>query len=217
MKITPAKSKRNHREEYQRRMERALARGLSRSQARGHAKPGEPLINPKRAKANAALLEAAFKSLNLTGSLSRAAQMNHVSTDRLRRYLADRSLAKRVGRKWVITDARPREMTVLSDGKARQLILPDFANASLNGRHLAAVREFLADNDIGHLVPFEGHSIVDADGKRHVFETDPNILYMINRPVDLYEPVYHFVQRKETTGSHAPATKASNHHASTNS
>lgn len=180
--------------EYKRRISRGQAKGLSRSQARGHAKPGEPLINPKRAKANAAPLEAAFKSLNLTGSLSRAAQVNHVSPDRLRRYLADRSLAKRVGRKWVITDARPREMTVLSAGKARQLILPDFANASLNGRHLAAVREFLADNDIGHLVPFEGQSIVDADGKRHVFETDPNILYMINRPGDLYEQVYRFVQ-----------------------
>lgn len=184
----------NFRLEYKRRIERALARGLSRSQARGHAKPGEPLINPKRARTDAAPLEAALKSLNGTGSLQRAARLNHVSPDRLKRYLTERSLAKRVGRKWIITDARPREMTVLSDGKARRLILPDFHNASRNGRHLAAVREFLADNDIGHLVPFEGQFIVDTDGKGHVFETDPNILYMINRPGDLYEQVYRFIQ-----------------------
>lgn len=185
---------RNFKLEYKRRLERAFARGLSRSQARGHAKPGEPLISPKRAKANAAPLEAGLKALNTTGSLQRAARLNHVSPDRLKRYLTERSLAKRIGRKRVITDARPREMTVISDGKIRQTILPDFANASLNGRHLAAVREFLSDPDEHHLEPFRGKSVVDAHGKTHVFETDPNILYMINRPGDLYEQVYRFIQ-----------------------
>jgi hypothetical protein len=186
--------RRDYRQEYRRRLERALARGLSRSQARGHAKPGEPLINPKRARTDAGPLEAALKALNATGSLHRAARQNHVSPDRLKRYLTEHSLAKRIGRKWIITDARPREMTVLSERRARQLILPDFHNASLNGRHLAAVREFLADNDIAHLVPFEGQSVVDIDGKIHVFETDPNVLYMINRPGDLYEQVYRFIE-----------------------
>lgn len=140
-------------------------------------------------------MEAAFKSLNITGSLSRAARLNHVSPDRLKRYLAERSLAKRVGRKWVITDARPREMTVLSDGKSRQRILPDFANASLNGSHLAAVRAFVLDQDPEHLGPFEGKSVVDVDGQRHVFETDPEILYVINLPGSgVYEQIYRFVQ-----------------------
>ena len=82
----------------------------------------------------------------------------------------------------------------MDKGCADRLILPDFANASLNGSHLAAVREFLSDPEEHHLAPFKGQFVVDTDGERHVFETDPNILYMINRPGDLYEQVYRFIQ-----------------------
>lgn len=186
--------RRDYKSEYAHRLAKAFAKGLSRTQARGHAKPGEAWIKPRRAKADTAPLEAALKSLHSGGSLQRAARDNHISTERFKKYLADQGLARRVGRKWQITDSRRREMTVLSAGRAQNLILKDFENASRNGRHLAAVGQFLASNDAQLLIPFEGKYVMDADGDKHIFETDPNFLYMINRPGEPYEQVYRLIQ-----------------------
>jgi len=186
---------RNYKAEYRRRIKRAQAKGLSRSQARGHAKPGEAWIKPQRAKADSAPLEAALKSLHAGGSLQRAARENHISAERFKKYLADRGLARRVGRKWLITDTRRREMTVLSAGRAQKLILKNFENASLNGRHLAAVGQFLVSNDAQLLIPFEGQSVIDASDHPHIFETDPNILYRIAQSgSEVYEQVYRLIQ-----------------------
>ena len=187
--------KRNYSSEYRRRIDRAQARGLSRSQARGHAKPGEAWIKPQRAKADTAPLEAALKSLHAGGSLQRAARDNHISVERFKKYLGDRGLARRIGRKWLITDTRRREMTVLSAGRAQKLILKNFENASLNGRHLAAVGQFLVSNDAQLLIPFEGQSVIDASDVPHIFETDPNILYRIAQSGrEVYEQVYRLIQ-----------------------
>lgn len=187
--------KRNYASEYRRRIERALTKGLSRSQARGHAKPGEAWIKPKRAKADTVPLEAALKSLHANGNLQRAARDNHISAERFKKYLADRGLARRVGRRWQITDRRRREMTVLSAGRAQNLILKDFENASLNGRHLAAVGQFLVSNDTQLLASFEGLSVIDASDIPHIFETDPNILYRIAQSgSEVYEQVYRLIQ-----------------------
>jgi len=70
-------------------------------------------------------------------------------------------------------------MTVVSDGEARELTLRDFEQASMNGRHLAAVGAFLRTNDIDLLRPFEGQSVIEAGGQAHPLETDPNALYRL--------------------------------------
>lgn len=188
-------SQRNYQAEYARRLERALARGLSRSQARGHAKPSEAPIKPKRVKTDTATLEAALKSLYSGGSLQRAAADNHVSVERLRKYLSDQGLAKRAGRKWIVTDERQREMTVMTDGRARSLILKNLDSASLNGRHLAAVGQFLDSNNAYLLTPFVGLSVADSSGATHILETDPNALYRIaNSGSQVFEHVYRLIQ-----------------------
>lgn len=186
---------RNYKAEYARRLARAFAKGLSRAQARGHAKPGEAWIKPQRAKADSAPLEAALKSLHAGGSLQRAAHDNRISAERFKKYLADRGLARRVGRRWQITDTRRREMTVISAGRAQNLILKDLENASFNGRHLAAVGQFLVSNDAQLLIPFEGQSVIDASDVPHIFETNPNILYRIAQSgSEIYEQVYRLIQ-----------------------
>ena len=88
---------RNYSEEYKRRLARAKARGLSLSQARGHARPGEAPIKPQRARTDTAPLEEALKSLHARGSLQRAARDAHVSAERLKKYLGDQGLARRIG------------------------------------------------------------------------------------------------------------------------
>jgi hypothetical protein len=86
-------------------------------------------------------------------------------------------------------------MTVLSAGRSQNLILKDFENASRNGRHLAAVGQFLVSNDARLLTPFEGRSVSDASDMPHIFETNPNALYRIaHAGSDVFEQVYRLIQ-----------------------
>ena len=89
-------------------------------------------------------------------------------------------------------------MTVISDGKADVLRLRDFSQASLNGQHLAAVGEFVRTNDRELLMPFEGRTVVDAKGKAHPLETDPNELHRIAAQG---EDVFHQIYRLVLTGA----------------
>lgn len=167
---------RDFKAEYKRRIANAAKRGLSRSQARGHARSGEAPIRAKPARHDDRL-EAALKALRRTSNQSRAAKEASVSPERLRRFLRENALAERRGRIWQITDRRSRRMTVISGGEANEITLRDFDQASLNGKHLAAVKDFLRSNDIDLLRPFDGQSVIDTKGKSHPLETDPNALY----------------------------------------
>lgn len=171
--------KRDCKAEYQRRIANAAKRGLTRSQARGHARAGESPIRPRRIKSDERL-EAALKLLRQTNNQGRAAKEAGVSAERFRRFLRSNSLAERQGGKWVLTDNRQRRMKVITGGEAIELALRDFEQASLNGRHLAAVNAFVRTNDIDQLRPFEGQSVIDAQGQSHQLETDPNALYRLS-------------------------------------
>lgn len=170
---------RNYQADYQRRVASAAKRGLSRSQARGHAKTGETPMRPTAPK-DAEKLEAAFKSMRQSGSQAAAAKAYNISPERLRRFIRDNELAERSGRTWAFTDGRSREMQVISDGKIQLLKLAGFDQASLNGQHLTAVKAFLSSNDFDLLTPFVGQTVIDATGKSHPLETNPNILHRLD-------------------------------------
>lgn len=170
---------RDFKAEYQRRIANALKRGLSRSQARGHAKSGEKPVRAKPVQSDAGL-EDALKLLRQTGNQTRASKEAGVSPERFRRFLRSNGLAERQGRQWRITDNRTRRMTVITSGDAVELTLRDFEQASLNGKHLAAVGEYLRTNDVDLLTPFIGQSVIDAAGIAHPLETDPNTLFRID-------------------------------------
>lgn len=170
--------KRNYKAEYERRIANAAKRGLSRSQARGHAKTGEPPVNARPVESDPKL-EAALRLLRETGNQSRAAKDAGVSAERFRRFLRSNSLAERQGKRWRITDNRTRTMPVRTEGEERLIELRDFEQASLNGRHLAATDTFSRTNDIDLLRPFEGQSVMDADGQAHPLETNPSALHRL--------------------------------------
>ena len=169
--------RRDYKAEYQRRIANAAKRGLSRSQGRGHARHHEAPIRQRATHDDG--LEAALRALRQLGSQSLAAKQAGVSTERFRRFLRENTLAERRGRTWHITDNRLREMQVITGGEIRRVKFAGFDQASLNGQHLAAVKSFISSNDFKLLRPFIGRSVIDAKGKAHLLETNPNTLHRL--------------------------------------
>jgi hypothetical protein len=185
--------KRDYKAEYRRRIANAKKRGLTRSQARGHPRPGEKGLRSSSLQ-DARHLEAAFKVLREVGNQKKAAKAHRISVDRLRRYVRENALAEWMGQQWHFTDMRPRQMQVISGGEIFVLTLKGFEEASLNGRHLAAVKSFLSSNDIELLKPFVGLSVTDAKGKRYPLETNPNTLHRLAAAgTEVFHEVYRLV------------------------
>ena len=183
---------RDYKAEYARRITSAAKRGLSRSQARGHARIGETSIRPVNRQSDRDRFEAALKLYHQSGNQAAAAKSVRVSTERLRRFLRENVQVEGRGRSLKIIDRRPREMVVISGGEMTKRILRDRDQASLNGEYLNAVKAFLSSNDIEFLAPFADRVVIDAKGKRHVFETNPNTLF---RLVHAGDAVFHEIYR----------------------
>ena len=183
---------RDFKSEYRRRLATGVARGLTRSQARGHgsSRKSDPGARPI---ASDPKLEAALRALRRTGNQTVAAKEAHVAPERLRRFLKAQGLAARDGRRWVITDLRPRLMTALTTRGVLQLTLPSFEEASLIGRHNAAVKSFMDTNDFAFLRPFEGTVVKDTSGRAHVLETRPNVIRRLDASGETYEQIYRIV------------------------
>ena len=189
------KRSRDFKAEYRRRLERTRTLGFSRSQARGHARAGENPIRGFKAISSDERLEAALKLLRDVKKQGAAAKTAGVSPERFRRFLKEKSLAKREGRSWIITDRRPYRMTVISEREVKNLTFNDFEQRSLNGRHLAAVQQFLRSNDIELLRPFEGREVIDARGTPRPLETGPNTLHRLaSAGSELFHEIYRLVQ-----------------------
>ena len=166
---------RNHKAEYQRRIERGLAKGLTRSAARGHpararrSKAATPKPDPN--------LALAVREMNEGASLTRAARTAHISPERLRTFIKTAGIARRKGRIWVMKDARVRRVQIISGSKSKTIHVRGFRDASAVGQHAAACRKAIETGDFKPVFAFRGKGVTDAKGRFHPFETDPNALY----------------------------------------
>jgi hypothetical protein len=197
--VGPAVSNRarDYKAEYNSRVGRAISRGFNRSQARGHARAGEPPIRASAAKQpqNDERLERALVLYRKQGNQASAARAEGIGVERFRRFLRENVQVDRRGRTLRIIDLRPREMWVLSQGEAIVRRLRDFDQASLNGEHLNAVKQFLNSNDADLLEPFEGRSVIDVKGRAHLLETDPRALYRLAAAgSEVFHDVYRLIQ-----------------------
>ncbi|MBB6427422.1 hypothetical protein [Sphingopyxis sp. JAI128] len=186
--------RRDYKAEYQRRIASAAKRGLSRSQARGHAKAGEAGAG-KRPTSNPDKLEKALKRYRQTGDRAGSAKAFGIAPERFTRFLADAVTVSGRGKSLKIADSRPREMNVMTGGENRRMKLRDYDQSALNGDHQNAVKAFVSSNDLDLIRPFEGKSVIDAKGKAHPLETDPNTLHRIAASGDTPFPeIYRIVQ-----------------------
>lgn len=185
--------KRDYKAEYRRRIRRGLARGLSLSQARGHATASEQPIEAAPVDADPKI-DAAILKMNRGTSMTAAARSRQVSVERLRRFIVQKNLAERQGRRWVISDSRPRRMPVITGGTIKTPTIAGFSQATKVGKHHNAVKAFLTSNDLTVLEPFEGDSVFSASGVEFPLETDPNALHRIaSMDMPAFHEIYEIV------------------------
>ena len=174
--------------EYARRVAKGLEAGKSRSQARGHARAGErPKPPGPRLAAGKGPFELAVRKIARGSYLRTAAREFGLREETLRRYLKENVQAERKGRKWVITDNRPRQFPVYSEGAiAHPWLTP--AEATRASDYMRAVNRFLFTGRRKVLRPFEDAGVTDIKGRLHPFETDPDALYELDAAGELSFP-----------------------------
>jgi hypothetical protein len=151
-----------------------LGRGLSRPQARGHARTGEASITGRLSLADRKLQQAVsdVRSGYTTG---RAARLNEVSTERLRRELDRIGGEKRRGRWVVANDKRGFDVPLYTKGQRLKLKV-NYAESAKAGAFMSTVGLSLTKNNPSLLKPFEGKGVFDLAGRFYPFETRINVL-----------------------------------------
>jgi hypothetical protein len=173
------RKKRDYPKEFTRRKERGRERGLSGPQMRGHPRAGELPLRAKPRPQIDALFERAFKRFRETGNATRSAKEFGLGGETFRRRLYEKQLATHRGRKWVITDNRPKPVVIYSEGRRKELVAAGLDQASLAGSYWNDANAFLEDPDPDRtlLKPYVGRSVIDVRGVAHPLETDPDAIY----------------------------------------
>lgn len=180
--------KRDYRAEYAHRIARGEAAGKSRSVARGHARAGErPRPAGPRLAAGKGPYELAVRQIARGSTLRASARELGLREEPLRRYLKENVQAERNGRKWTITDNRPRQFPIFSDDAiAHPWLTP--AEATRASDYMRAVGKFLFSGRRKLLARFEGAGVTDINGRFFPFETDPDRLYELDAAGELSFP-----------------------------
>jgi hypothetical protein len=179
-----AKRKRNYALEYRRRLERAKLRGLSKTQARGHPRSGEnPLSTTKRVRLQDAKIQQGLRALRKGTPLNAAAHSAGLSSERLRKYLVDKKIGSKRGKKWKLVERNLAwEWIFISEGQLVSVVVGSLKYSTLIARYLNAVKQFLHTNDPKILKPFENVTVRNIKGQKYIFETRPRLLYRIMHP-----------------------------------
>lgn len=138
-------------------------------------------------------LQAGLTALNHSGSILVAAKAARTTAENFKKAALKKRAIKKHGKLWIVSRDLQREMLIYSDGKKIAVNLR-LGSARHAGRYMSAVGAFLRSNNIRILDDFIGRGVKDIAGKRHVFETDPNVLYQLASSTDeAFETIYRIV------------------------
>ena len=142
-------------------------------------------------------LEFGLQYMREGNPLAEAARKIGVTPAHLRSYVTATGIATRKSGKWHFKrDRRFRRMPLYSDGRRIVITVHNGKTASLIGSYMRAVRLFFDTEDIHLLDPFREQSVPDANGKRYVFETRPNVLLRLDASgIEPFEITYEIVKR----------------------
>lgn len=84
-------------------------------------------------------------------------------------------LYKKKGR-WIPKkyDSIERAMQIYENGEIRTIVIKGSKNSAVIGEYYNAVKNYLISGDSSYLKPFKKKVIIDAYGKKHKLETDPD-------------------------------------------
>ena len=191
-----AKKKRDHAEEYRRRIERGLKRGISRAQARGHPRYREkPIAKPTKAPFQEDRMAQAVANLHRGKSLTKSATEAGVSRERLRKFIRDNRIATRRRNRWKVNVKKLQwEVVLYSRAQEKLVLLNDPDAVSLAMQFMSRVGQVTRGARPAILDEFEGLGVKDIHGRFHLFETNPNKLFRIahlrtERPDKMYRPI----------------------------
>lgn len=182
---------------WQRRPAKNLIRNAKKADAKGGRKAKKITLRATRPRRYDPKLEFGLAYMRGGDSLAEAARKIGVTSAKLRGYVAASGIAIRKRGKWHFKrDRRFRRMPLYSDGRRVVITVHNGKTASLIGSYMRAVRSFFDTEDIQLLDPFRDQSVPDVNGKRHVFETRPNILFRLDASgIEPFELVYEIVKR----------------------
>jgi hypothetical protein len=139
-------------------------------------------------------LQLALRILRQEKNLATAAKSAGVSPERLKHGAANKGAIIKKGRRWIVRPDLPRRMPLYSRRRQIEITVGDLETASLVGRYMSAVGQFLTTNNRALLMPFTGQSAADVKGKTHPFETNPNSIYRLaTAGGDVFEQVYRII------------------------
>jgi len=124
---------------------------------------------------------------NKNFSLTKASKSIEFPIKKAIKYLG-KTLRKVRGRYYASrSDRMNRKMHFFEKGRKTRITVTNSTDAHLIGQYFSAVGRLSFQRDLDALKPFEGLFVIDADGQKHYFETDPDKVRLILSRIEDFE------------------------------
>lgn len=176
-----------------RRTPQTARKGKGRKQPQFKSKSGTTIGIRRRPIISGARLERGLRVLSETKDINAAARAIRVSVERFKQAASRKATIRKQNNFWIVARRLPRRMPIFTDGRLLAIAVRS-RSASLIGRYMSAVGNFLDTNDPKYLAEYVGRSVKDTRGKSYEFETDPNALYRLSSAGgEPFEEIYRIV------------------------
>lgn len=152
------------------------------------------IIKKRRFGISDARLQRGLIVLREKKELTAAARAARTTPERFKRAALRKRAIKKQGKRWIVKRDLARQMLLFTNGRELVVTVPSHASARLIGKFMSAVGSFSRTNDRTYLDPFVDRSVTDIARKKHLFETNPNVLHrLVSAGEHAFETIYRIV------------------------